>query len=242
MGVDCLLVTAALVVACTTSFATAGDVITACAKKNGSLHLIGELFNRQECKKHEVLVEWNPGTEVDARVTALEGRTAALEEQTAALDGRTTALGGDAAALDAHLSAIEARVTALENNPRSGAFVASLVATSGRWDYGNGLLGVPSADMQCQLDHPDMRVRVCSASELTLAAVRGKVPIGSYWLVDLSFEDQCRAGGGNSMPYMSNSSKRGTVLRVLANDLIINSGGQTAADCVNEHSVACCAQ
>ena len=36
-----------------------GDEITACVKKDGSVHIIGDGFKREDCKKKETLLSWN---------------------------------------------------------------------------------------------------------------------------------------------------------------------------------------
>ena len=94
------------------------EVIQACVKPDGTLHLIGDEFTRQACRNKEVLVEWSTGEGIDARVTALEDQVSALEGHTVDLETRTTGLEGDMTALGTDVTGLADRVTVLEQAPR----------------------------------------------------------------------------------------------------------------------------
>ena len=81
-------------------------------------------------------------------------------------------------------------------------YAGSLVARNGVWDYGNGLLGVPSADNACNAAFGGSSA--CEYGELVVASGRGELvnptdtagaAVTSWWANDpnADIEQQCSA-------------------------------------------------
>jgi hypothetical protein len=82
------------------------DLIQACAERSGDVHLIGEEFQRQECRPREVLVEWLSGLDLEDQLADLESRVETLENNAATKD--------EVMDLADRVTALEGRVDALE--------------------------------------------------------------------------------------------------------------------------------
>jgi hypothetical protein len=128
----------------------ANDLIRACVKPNGNLHLIGEDFHQQACRNREILVEWITGEGLDERVTTLESQIFALEGHIADLENQV-------AAFESRIMALEARIADLETAFRGvmcpeGQFLTGFDA-SGNLKCG-ALAGSPALQIWDSSDFP----------------------------------------------------------------------------------------
>ncbi len=132
-------------------------------------------------------------------------------------------------------------------------YAGSLTAENGLWDYGQGLVGIPEADLACNAAFAGSSA--CEYGELVVASGRGELvnptdtggaAVTSWWANDpnADIESQCSDDAAGEAPWTYGTAHQqdtGLFVTVTRATGALSAQQDAAANCNNgSHWVACC--